>query len=74
MTDLHFAEPQWVHLLWVVLCFIAYLVWLERREMDALDQLVGTPLRKHLLVETSRGQRAARLLFLSAVCQLVMLR
>ena len=40
MTDLHFAAPEWVHLLWIILILAALLVWLERRGSGALDRFV----------------------------------
>ena len=42
MSGLHFAEPHWIHLLWVVLGFVALLAWLERRGKNAMEQLVKT--------------------------------
>ncbi len=41
MIDLHFAEPQWVHLLWIVLAFVAILAWLEYRGGDALSRFIS---------------------------------
>ena len=66
MTDVHFAAPEWVHLLWIVLAVVLLLVWLERRGGDALDRFVGGTLRTRLLTGPSRGQRTARILFLAA--------
>ena len=62
--DIHFAEPQWVYLLWAVLAFVALLAWLEFRGRDALDRFMGKSLRSRLLSGPSTGQRAARIIFL----------
>ena len=64
--DVHFAAPQWVHLLWIVLAFVVLLAWLERRGGDALDRFVGVALLPRLLAGPSSGQRAARIVCLGA--------
>ena len=64
MTEISFAEPQWVYLLWAVLAFLAVLAWLDRRSGDALERLVSTALWPRLLSGPSVTQRAARLVFL----------
>ena len=66
MIDIHFAAPEWVHLLWAVLAFVALLAWLERRGGDALDRFMGATLRARLLVGPSDAQRLARIAFLGA--------
>ena len=64
MTEIHFAEPHWIHLLWGVLACVALLAWLERRRDDALDRFMGAPLRSRLVAGPSTGQRVARIAFL----------
>ena len=66
MTDIHFAAPEWIHLLWAVLAFVVLLAWLERRSSDALDHFVAAALLPRLLTGPSGGQRVARIVFLGA--------
>ena len=66
MINIHFAAPEWVHLLWVVLAFVALLAWLERRGGDALDRFMGATLRARLLAGPSGAQRLTRIAFLAA--------
>ncbi len=65
MSGIHFAEPQWVHLLWVVLAVAALLAWLERRGGSALSRFISRNQQPHLVRQTSSGRRATRLLFLT---------
>ena len=53
MSGLHFAEPQWVHALWVLIAFVGLLIWLDRRGGAALEQLVGLRLQARLIQRTS---------------------
>ena len=65
MTDLYFAEPQWLHLLWVVLAFMLLLVWLERRGSGALSRFMQSTLQLRLVRSASTARRVFRLIFLS---------
>ncbi len=67
MSELHFAEPGWIHLLWAVLGFVAFAAWLERRGSGALGAFMGTELRDRLVRSASPARRATRLFFL-ALC------
>ncbi len=75
MSELRFAEPQWVHALWGVAVFTLLLLWLDRRGSSALDRLVGLPLRSRLLRRPPAWQRRLRiaLLGLSAACAVLAL-
>lgn len=67
MTALHFAAPQWIHLLWVVFAFILLLAWLEQRSQRDLGQLIALVLQQRLVVRSTPLRRRLRLLFL-ALC------
>jgi Ca-activated chloride channel family protein len=67
MSELHFAEPQWIHLLWAVLALVALLAWLERRSGGDLGRFIGVALHQRLVVRTSPLRRSLRLFFL-ALC------
>ena len=49
MSELRFAQPQWLHAFWGVLAFVALLFWLELRGVGALDQLIGNALQRRLV-------------------------
>ncbi len=63
MTGLHFDAPHWIHLLWVILAFVALLAWLERRGQGDLDRFVAAPLQPRLVLRTTPLRRALRLIF-----------
>ena len=75
MSELRFAEPGLVHLLWALLAFLALLAWLERRGTGALDQLVGSALRDRLVRRPTPARRWLRLalLGLTGLCLVVAL-
>ncbi|MDJ0849109.1 MAG: VWA domain-containing protein [Myxococcota bacterium] len=75
MSELRFAEPEWVHLLWGVAAFTALLFWLDRRGSSALDRLVGAALRSRLLRRPPAWRRRLRiaLLGLAAACAVLAL-
>ncbi len=64
MSALHFAEPQWFHLLWVIPAFIALFIWLEYRGSSALDRFISTALQQRLVQRTTPLRRLLRLIFL----------
>ncbi|MCP4700045.1 MAG: VWA domain-containing protein [Gammaproteobacteria bacterium] len=73
MTDLHFAEPQWVHLLWAVFVFLLLLVWLERRGSGLLSRFLSGPLQERLVRNASSARRSLRIVFLALTgCFLVL--
>jgi len=63
--DLHFAEPQWVHLLWVVLAYLVLAAWLDGRHDDALGRFMTRPLQARLVHRTRPVQRVLGLLFMA---------
>ena len=64
MTDVHFAHPQWVHLLWLVLLYGVITVLLERRAGASLSRFVAVPMQGTLVMRTSATRRVLRTLFL----------
>ncbi|NRA06834.1 MAG: VWA domain-containing protein [Myxococcales bacterium] len=70
MSEFRFAEPGFVHVLWIVLALALILVALERRSGGALGRLVGPSLRARLVEGPANWRRFARigLLALSAAC------
>lgn len=69
MSDFRFAEPQLVHLLWLVALLVAGLFWLDRRGSHALGRFVSEDLQARLVSRPTRLRRWLRLglLGLSAV-------
>ena len=65
MTDLYFAEPQWIHGLWVVLVFFLLMIWLERRSGGDLSQFVSKVLQPRLVRSASITRRMIRIMFLA---------
>ena len=49
MTGLSFAEPQYVHGLWIVLVLAALLLGLERRRGHLLDRFIGATMQPRLV-------------------------
>ncbi len=64
MSELYFAEPQWIHLLWAVLAFVALLAWLEHRGGGDLGRFIAAGLQQRLVRRTTPLQRTLRLVFL----------
>jgi len=57
VTDFRFAEPHWIHLVWLVVLFVGLLVWFETRGNTSLDRLVSPLMQKRLVLRPSRGRR-----------------
>ena len=70
MSEFRFAQPQWIHAFWGVLVFVALLLWFDLRGAGALDELIGSALRRRLVRRPSSLRRRMRiaLLGLSAAC------
>ena len=64
MTEIYFAEPQWLHLLWLVLVFVALLLFLERRGNHLLSRFVSKTLQPRLVHNTGRSRRILRIILL----------
>lgn len=65
MNDLYFAEPQWIHGLWVVLLFLCTMIWLERRGGGDLSLFVSKVLQPRLVRSASLSRRMIRVCLLS---------
>ncbi len=61
MSELRFAEPQWVHAVWVVLGFGALLAFSDRRARQALRLLVAPSLGSRLVHRAPPAQRRLRI-------------
>ena len=64
MTELHFAQPQWLHLLWLVVAFVVLLLLLERRGNHLLTRFVSKTLQPRLVHSTGRSRRVLRIVLL----------
>ncbi len=64
MSDFRFADPQWVHALWVLLAFVTLLFWLDRRSGSALERLVSSRLQSRLVQRSAALNRRLSLLLL----------
>ena len=60
MNELRFAEPEWIHALWLVGVALLGLIWLERRGGAALERFVGPALQKRMVSTTASWQRVLR--------------
>lgn len=61
MSDLQFAEPQWIHALWPVLVAVVALFALESRGGRALARFVGPGLQERLVSMATPLRRRLRL-------------
>ncbi len=61
MSELRFAEPQWIHAVWAVLGFGALLAVSDRRARRALRLLVAPSLRSQLVHRATPAQRRLRI-------------
>ncbi len=57
MSDFRFAEPHWIHLVWLVIVFIGMLIWLDQRGMASLDRLISPLMQMRLVMKPSRSRR-----------------
>ncbi|MBT37057.1 MAG: hypothetical protein CL938_00720 [Deltaproteobacteria bacterium] len=60
MSDLRFAEPAFVHALWVVAASLALLFWLEGRGGRLLGDFVATPMQRRIVRRGPGWRRRAR--------------
>ncbi len=67
MSDLRFAEPAFVHGLWVVAAATALLFWLEGHGGRLLGDFVAAPMQASIVRRTKTWRRRARLAAI-AVC------
>lgn len=57
MSDFRFAEPHWIHLIWLVILFTGMLIWLGQRGVASLDRLISPLMQKRLIIRPSRLRR-----------------
>lgn len=62
-----FAEPQWVHAIWLVIAFAAALLWLNRRSARALDRLLSPVMQDRLVARPQRRWLAIALIGVSGL-------
>lgn len=64
MIDLHFAQPQWIHAIWLVIGLVSVLVWFDHRGSRGLDKFVSATMQKRLVRRPRRSRRLLRVAFL----------
>ena len=57
MSDFQFAEPHWIHLIWLVFLFLGLLIWLDQRGSVKLDRLISPLMQRRLVLRPSRWRR-----------------
>ena len=60
MGGVTFANPAWVHLVWLALVFAGVLAWLELRGRDRLGRFVSPAMQARLAHGASTARRALR--------------
>jgi len=68
MIDVHFEQPQWAHLVWLILGFTVLLLALEHRCSHHLTRLLSSVMQDRLVARPARWRRAARAIFIGASC------
>jgi len=66
--DLRFAQPQWVHLIWLVVALVLALFWLDRRGAGSLDRFLSLIMQQRLLTRHAPWRRASKILLLGLTC------
>ena len=61
MSELQFAEPQFVHLLWGVALTLGVLVWLEARGGRLLGDFVDPVMQPRIVERSPEWRRRTRL-------------
>ncbi len=64
MIDLHFDQPQWIHLMSAVVAFVLLLLWLEQRGSHRLNQFLSTVMQQRLVNRPIRLRRIMRIALL----------
>ncbi len=57
MTDFQFAEPHWIHLIWLVVLFLGLLTWLDQRGSTNLDRWLSPLMQERLVQRPSHWRR-----------------
>lgn len=68
MTDLRFAQPQWIHLIWLVLGAITILCWFEWKGDNRLSLFMSYSMRQRLVMRPSRLRRLMRIVLMGVCC------
>ena len=68
MSEFRFAEPHFVHGLWVIAAFVVLLIGLERRGGSALERLVGAALQGRLVKRPGSLRRGLRIGLVRKAC------
>ena len=66
MNNIVFAEPGYVHLIWLVLALAALLATLEVRMRDTLGRFLSSPMQERLVLSQTLTRRIAKLVFITA--------
>ena len=66
MNAVHFAAPENIHILWLVLAVALGTALLERRGLQSLGTFVSAAMQNLLVQQSSARRRIARLLLLTA--------
>ena len=66
MGGVTFADPAWVHLVWLALAFAAVLAWLELRGRDRLGRFVSPAMQARLADGASTRRRALKVVLVLA--------
>jgi Ca-activated chloride channel family protein len=75
MSDFRFANPNWIHAIWLVAALVVLLFWLDWRRRDVLSRLLSMTMQSRLVGKLSQTRRwlSIALFGLSAVCLVVAL-
>lgn len=57
MSDFRFANPNWIHAVWLVAGLVVLLLWFDWRRGDVLSRLVSTTMQGRLVQRLSRTRR-----------------
>ena len=66
MSQFRFDQPQWIHLVWAVIAFVAVLIWLDHRGTAGLDRFLSIIMQQRLVSRPKRFRRVLRILLLGA--------
>ena len=64
MIDLHFDQPQWIHLTWAVLAFVLLLLWLNQCNSHRLNQFLSNAMQQRLVNRPTNFHRIVGIAFL----------
>jgi Ca-activated chloride channel family protein len=57
MADFRFANPQYIHVMWLALGLVAALIWFDRRGGQALGRVLSPSMQSRLVHRLPRGRR-----------------